>query len=345
MNAPLTNTKGFGLAMAVWLAHDDYDAAAGIPTEHAGKNMISITSLLKPVRQLVLANRLPPSERQEDTADFIASRFGHAIHDSIEAAWTRGYAKALSRLGYPRKMIEKVRINPGPDELVDGVIPVYLEQRAFRSVVVDGVEIVISGKFDAVINGEVNDTKTTSAYTFVSGSKTEDYRIQMSAYRWLNPEMVTSDIGRIQHVFTDWQRSQAKINPAYPQDRIQEVKIELMGLAEIEAWIKSRIREIILNQSREEPDLVRCTPDELWMSPPQFKYYSDPKKAAEGGRSTKNFPNYPAAAAYANKQGKGVVITVESEPKACGYCPAFDLCTQKNEYPINQSPEDEQANA
>lgn len=337
-----SNTAGIGLALAVWLAHDEYSNGAA---EHPGKNIISATGLIKPVRQLILGNRVPASDRQVDVSDLISSRLGHAIHDSVETAWKNGYRQALALIGYPKKMIDLIRINPADDELFDGCIPVYLEQRFFRSIIVDGNEIVISGKFDQIIAGEVNDTKTTSAYTWINDSKTVDYQIQGSIYRWINPEKVTSDVMRIQHVFTDWQRALSKSNPNYPKSRLVEAKVELMSLQETETWIRNRIREIVLNQDKDEPDIVRCSDKDLWMSEPQFKYYSDPATAAKGGRSTKNFPNYPAAATYCNKAGKGVVVTVPSEPKACGYCAGFDLCTQKDEYEINQKSKEEPEDA
>jgi len=31
-------------------------------------------------------------------------------------------------------------------------------------------------------------------------------------------------------------------------------------------------------------------------------------------------------------QGKGVIKEVPGEPKACGYCPAYAACTQKDRY-------------
>lgn len=337
----LSNNTGIGMAMAVWLAHDDYDSGA---SEHEGKNLISATGLLKAVRQTVLSYRVPPQDRTADVTDKIASRLGHAIHDSVERTWANSYRPAMKLLGYPKRMIDMVRINPADHELGPDIMPVYLEQRGFRSVTVDGVEFVISGKFDQILDGEVNDIKSTSVYTYIKGSKELDYQLQGSIYRWINPDKITKDTMRIQHVFTDWQRAMIKTE-GYPQQRVVELVVPLLSLHETELWIKTRIRALLANQDLEEPEIVRCTPDELWMSPPQFKYYSDPKKAAEGGRSTKNFPNYPAAAAFANKAGKGIVITVDSEPKACRYCPAFDICSQKDEYPSNQVPEEETTNA
>ena len=335
----LTNNTGISLAMAVWLAHDDYDAG---DQSFPDKEVLSATALLKPTRQLVLSGRLTPEQREVDVADLISSRFGHAIHDSIEHAWSKGYAHAMRKLGYPERVIEKVRINP--DVVNDGDIPVYLEQRFFREIdsnVISGKfevnGVVISGKFDQIIDGQLCDTKTTSVYTYMNRTKEDDYRIQGSIYRWINPDKVTNDVMLIQHVFTDWQSSQAKTREDYPSSRIIEFPVELMSLKETENWILSKLREIQTNAQLPEPEIVRCTDKELWKSDPVFKYYSNPETAQNGGRATKNFPNYPAAASYRNKMGKGVVVTVPGQVKACGYCPAFPICTQKDEYNHDRS--------
>lgn len=327
MNVQITNTNNLSLAMAVWLAHEDYTDGSD---EHPGKDVISVTTLLKPVRQLVLSHRLPPQERIVDLVDLIPSVLGRAIHNSIEDAWRQGYHQAMRKLGMPKKLIEKVRINPQDHELQadPGIVPIYLEQRYFREI--DG--IIISGKFDQIINGELNDTKTTSVYTYMHNTKEEDYRLQGSLYRWINPEKVTSDQIRIQHVFTDWQRSASRTQKNYPPHRVVEKVIQLLTLEETEAWIRARIREIIRNQDLPEPEIVRCSEKDLWRSDPVYKYYPDAKKAQEGGRSTKNFDDLAEANMHLNQMGKGVVITVPGVVRACSYCPAFELCSQRLEY-------------
>ena len=325
----ISNNHDFGLAMAVWLAHDEYDNGS---TDHPGKNVISATSLLKPTRQIVLSARLTPSQKTPDVADVIASSLGTAIHDSIEHAWITGYKKALARLGYPDKAIAKIKINPDPATVMEDDIPIYLEQRKFRSIFIDNHEIIISGKFDQIIDGEINDTKTTSVYTFLKGSSNDKFAKQGSIYRWLDPKIVTSDIMRIQHFFTDWKRADSKINPDYPKHKIAEKKLQLLGLSEIERFIETKLREIIRNQDLPEEDLVRCTNEELWISDPVWKYYSDPAKAAAGGRATKNFDSAAAAYSYRSSKSKGVVVPIAGQVKACGYCPAFEICTQKDEY-------------
>jgi hypothetical protein len=325
----LTNKAGFGLAMAVWLAHDEYTSGQ---EEHPGKDVISATTLLKPTRQLILGNRMPDSQVELDVADLIPSSIGTAIHDSIEHAW-HNYEGAMKRLGYPQKVIDRVRINP--ETVEDGTLPVYLEQRYFREVEINGNPVIISGKFDQIIDGELNDTKTTSVYTYIHNKKEEDYVLQGSIYRWINPDKVTSDIMRIQHVFTDHQRSQIGIQQGYPEHKVAEFKVQLMEPRETERWIKNKIHEILENQNKPEPEIIRCSDKDLWMTDPVYKYYSDPATAAKGGRSTKNFPNYVAAAAHCKKAGKGVVITVPGTPKACAYCRGAPLCTQRLEYNLD----------
>ena len=323
----LTNQTGLSLALAVWLADDDYSSGAD---QFPGQMVISATTLLKPIRQTVLAQRVPAQDATGDVSERMRSKLGHAIHDSIEKAWSKGYARALKRLGHPDRMIDKIRINP--ETVEPGTLPVYLEQRAYRPITVNGHEVIISGQFDQVINGELNDTKTTSVFTWIKGSKDEDYRLQGSIYRWLSPEKITSDLLRIQHVFTDWQGFKARTDPSYPPRPMVEHTLELMSLADIESWIRSRIRDLMANDPLPEPQVLRCTDKELWRSDPVFKYYADPTKASAGGRATKNFPNYPAAASYRNAQGKGAVVTIPGKVRACSYCAAFPICKQKDEY-------------
>jgi hypothetical protein len=325
MKATIKNQNGMSLAAAVWLAHDTYDNGASAAPE---QDTISVTTLLKPTRAFILAQQVDPNDESQmlDVTDMIPSRLGHAIHDSIEDAWRNGYRNSMAKLGYPQKAIDAVRINPETD---DGTIfPVYLEQRFFREI--DGV--IISGKFDQIINGDLVDTKSTSVWAYMNGSKLEDYILQLSIYRWINPDKVTSDVAYIQHVFTDWQRNQVGTNPNYPKYRVTEIKVELMTIGQTERWIRTKLADIRKNGPLKQEFMVRCTDKELWKSEPQYKYYADPAKAELGGRSTKNFDSFHAADKHRKDAGKGVVVTKPGEVKACPYCKAFSVCEQKDEY-------------
>lgn len=140
------------LPLAVFLATDDYDYD---PTA------ISATALMKPIRQLILTKRVNPEDNPIDIAGLVSSRMGSAIHAAIEKAWLNP-KQALKALGMPAKLADNVMINPSKPilELNPNAIPVYMEQRAYKQV----GKYKVSGKFDFVAEGRVQDFKSTSTY-------------------------------------------------------------------------------------------------------------------------------------------------------------------------------------
>lgn len=343
----LTNNAGINLVLAAWLAHDDYDY-------QSAPNYISGTGIMKPLRHMILPKRVPAESRSTDVEDLIASSLGSSIHDSVEKAWQPGnIERNLKKLGYPDKVIERVLINPTDVELdaANDPIPVYLEQRMYRTITVNGITFIIGGKYDGITEGIVNDTKSTSAYSWMFGGKDGDYQLQMSIYRWIdqkgygtlhvdedgNPHLldpfrprITDGYGRINFVFTDWQKMQAKSNPAYPQRRVEQKEINLLEPDEVEAILKEKLRLFLKFKDAPESEIPHCTPEELWQSDPVYKYYSNPAKT--DGRATKNFDDLAEASRFKAEKGKGTIITVPGKPKRCEYCDAFEVCTQKDQY-------------
>ena len=318
----MTNITGIGLPLAVWLASDDYDFSP----DHRS---ISATSLLKPVRQILLRERLT-KETQEtpDITDFIAPRLGTSIHDGIEKAWVKHYQSSMRKMGHPQHVIDRIRINPTPEELKKSneILPVYLEQRGSK----DFKDYSISGKFDMVIDGELHDFKTTSVYTMIKGSSDQNYCLQGSLYRWIHQDKITSDYITINFVFTDWQRSMARSQDNYPDQRVAEHRVKLMSLDETETWIRDRIRILEAHADKPEAELPLCSDSDLWRSPPVWKFFSNPAKT--DGRCTRRFDTKTEAYAHQAQAGKGVVIEEKGKVKACSYCPAFTICSQKDLY-------------
>jgi hypothetical protein len=111
---------------------------------------------------------------------------------------------------------------------------------------------------------------------------------------------------------------------------VETKHLPLMSLQETEAWVANKLRLIEQYSMSPESEIPHCTDEELWRSEPQFKYYADPAKTS--GRSTKNFPTLAEANLHMSQAGKGIVITKPGEPKRCGYCSAFEGCTQKDQY-------------
>ena len=70
----ITNEQDIALPMAIWLLNDEYDYIDN-------PNYISVTTLMKPIKQIVLAQRVPAEKKEFDIADLIASRMGTALHE------------------------------------------------------------------------------------------------------------------------------------------------------------------------------------------------------------------------------------------------------------------------
>ena len=325
----ITNKFDISLPLAVWLLDDDYDYQS-IP------NYISATTLLKSTKQIILSKRVEKDTMEMDVSDRIAAKFGTAVHDSIEKAWRNSGSRAMKLLGYPDHIADNIMINPEKETLAKNpnAIPVWIEQRAYREVVINGVTYTVGGKFDKVLDGRLFDTKTTSVWTYLKGSKDEDYGKQGGIYKWLNPDKITSDHIFIQFVFTDWQKAMTRTSEGYPQCKVMEHPVLMPSDNEIHDFIVDKLTELSRLWDAPEDKLPDCTDKELWRSEPTYKFYLDPEKAKDpNARATKNNDTLAEAQAYqASKGGRGVIVTKPGEPKACEYCPAFNVCKQKDAY-------------
>lgn len=321
----ITNKHGIDLPLAVWLLQDGYKSGAA---DAPPGELLSVTTIMRPTRQLILQRKVDTSKETIDLSDLIASRRGHAFHDSIERAWTEGnWRKAMAQMHYPQSIIDKVIINPGPKDDLDGKIPIYLERRGFKVF----EDVVITGQLDFLMNKAYRDFKSTSTYAWTSGNKDQDYILQGSMYRWLMPDLIQDEVMRIEFIFTDWQKFAAK-NPKYPQAVIQHREYPLMSIKDTETWIHDKLAEIRTNARKPQSSMVRCSEKELWRGEDRYKFFLNPETAKAGGRSSKNFDKASEAELYRQEKGKGVVVKVPGEVKACLYCPAFSVCEQRKEY-------------
>lgn len=334
------NETGVSLSMAAYLATDHYDH---LP------NTLSATKLLKPIRQTILAARVPAEAQKVDILSLWKSRVGTSIHDGVERVWTGNhYRTAMQRLGYPEDVVKRVVVNSrealeayGYDErsfsgvtLHEGSLPqnpihVFMEIRGFR----EFMGHTISGKFDFVGAGKLEDVKSTGVFTWIYDNKSEDYQLQGSIYRWLHPKVILEDYMHIQFVFTDWKAFEAKTNKNYPPRPMEKLEIPLLNLTDTEDFVAAKLRQYDLLKAADEDQIPECNDQELWRKPATWKYYRDPQALAQGKRSTKNFDTSAEAYARLQKDGnKGIVKEVPGEVVACKYCNAFPVCSQKDKY-------------
>lgn len=320
--ANYTNTTGIALPLAAFLASDDYDYQEG---------HISVTTLLKSVRQIVLGFRQTPDSIKYDIADLVSSRMGSAIHTAIEDVWTnpRKIVKALKSLGYPDAVISRIIVNPSEERLAAAgpmAIPVYLERRSVLEI--EGFKV--SGKFDFVAEGRVEDFKSTSVYGYMNQTNAQKYILQGSLYRLLNQDIITQDTLRINYVFTDWSKASARKDSRYPQSRTLSQVYPLMSIPDSENYVRTKLIQVKQLSNTAEEHLPKCTDEDLWRDSAVYKYYKNPEKLT---RSTGNFDTYAEALTRYNADGSvGVIKEVKGKVKACKYCKVAAICTQKDEY-------------
>ena len=313
-----TNLNDVPLALAVWLVSDNYDG-------HSKRDKyISVTSLLKSVRQIVLTNRVKQAGTNltNDVMDQVSSSIGSAIHDAVERSWIKDYKGALHKLGYPKHIIDRVKINPTEDELTEGTLPIYIEQRVEKTI--NGW--VVSGKYDFIVDGQIQDLKTTGTYSWTKGKNDNKYIMQGSMYKWLNPTIITKNTMAVNFVFTDWDAFTTRDN--YPKSRIESKTLDLLSVFATEEFIKTKLEEIDFYLDKPESEIPLCNSEDLWLSESTYKYF---KKGVVGDRSTRTFDSYKEAQERLISDGStGIIVEHKGKAKACAYCPASSICSQSN---------------
>ena len=321
----LTNNNNIHLAMAVFLAHDEYDY-------NDDPKHISTTGLLNSTRQIIMSGRVTEKISEYDISDFIPAGLGNAVHNAIENAWMHGnHIKALKKLGYSDKMIERVVINPDPKNLPNNAIPIYIEQRSVKEI--DGYKI--SGKYDFVGDGELVDHKTTGTYGYIKGDNDEKHRLQGSIYRWLNPDIITADYMVINYFFTDWSKLEyiKRKDKGYPASRVIAHKIQLLSLEDTEAFIRAKLADFNTFKDKIDSEIPLCTKRELWQGDTVYKYFKNPAKKS---RATKNFDNYDEAQTRLLKDGSvGVIDIIPGKVQRCKYCIGAAICSQAKQLIID----------
>ena len=312
-----TNNNGIELPLAVFLMYDKYDY-------DERPNVLSATGLMKPLRQLVLAKQYPAEAKKVDIADLVHSRMGNAIHKGCEIAWTDldTIKKALKLFGMSEDAIDNIKINPA--FVKHGETPIYVEQRVEKQTINN---FIISGQYDLVLDGELNDFKSTSVWAYIYGSNVDNYIKQGSIYKWLSPDKITSDYVHIHYIFTDWSPAKAREKPKnYPQFKAVSKKYPLWGNEETVNWIMNKVEAYIASANLPQEELPECTKEELWAEDTKYKHYKDSSstRATNGGVHT----SMDDALKFQAQKGGGIIKTIPGEVKACRYCSVVGICTQ-----------------
>jgi hypothetical protein len=232
----------------------------------------------------------------------------------------------MQSMGYPDKLIDRVRIDPTDQDLLDApdIVPFYMEQRASKKV----GKWTVTGKWDFIGEGRVQDYKTASVWSYKNQVNADKQIKQGSIYRWLDQKKITQDQMDIHHIFMDWKAGMTKTDPTYPPQRFHKQTFNLMTVRETDRFIRTKLDLIDEHWKTPEDQLPLCSDEDLWRSTPVFKFYKSGDINAK--KSTKNFDVLADARMHQATVGFGAIKEVPGRVKACGYCAGFALCTQKD---------------
>ena len=312
-----TNKHNLPLAIAVWLANDNYDYSNQ-------EKCISVTTLLNTAKSVILSGRCT-GDTLIDVYDNVSSAFGTAIHESIDAVWTDDIkrSKALKALGYPNKIIDRIKINP--ENIDEDTIPIFTEKRSTKEL--NGW--TISGKFDFVGEDTLFDFKTAITWCYTSPIMHKKYLEQLSIYKWLNKNIIKDDNGNIIFIFTDWSALTASFGKNYPPLKIKEKSFNLMNNKEVEEFISNKLDLIDTQINLDQSEMIPCSEEELSITT-KYKYYKNPNSLT---RATKVSENYWELENRKIKDGNvGIIKTFKGKAYGCRFCNAKEICDQAKEY-------------
>jgi len=281
-----TNKHDFPDFVVQWLENDDYDY---------DENTLSATTLMQPSRMHALKNKYH-DQLEIDVSDVIASRYGTAIHDSVE----------------------KVNLKN------------CVQEKRLRKGVMNKI---ITGKFDILkeidsTRHELIDIKSTSVWSFIYGSNEEEHIKQLSIYRWLanNNSYTVIQRAKIWMIFTDWSKAKALQDPKYPQTRIVVKEIDLWAEEETLKYIGLRIALFNTVSQLDEKDMPLCTDEELWAEADKWALIKEGNK-----RALKVFETEAKAVDHQESLPGNLKYNVVHRPggvKRCKYCLVRKFCSQ-----------------
>lgn len=281
-----TNKNNFPEYVTKWLAKDSYDYE---------ENVISATTIINPVRVWYLSKKFK-DEIEVDYDELIASRYGTALHDSVE------------------------------NTEIEGAIQ---EQRLYTDI----DEMKISGKFDMLLEIEKDvykliDIKSTSVWGYIFDKKNEDYIKQLSIYRYLGEKNGYNiiDEADIWMMFTDWSKSRAKQSPTYPNTRVKIKNIKLWDIETTEKFLKERIKQF---KEATDDNIPDCDDEELWKKDDVFAVMKKGRISAVSLETTEELA-LSKMEWYKDNKKNGIYYIDKRLGKVgrCEYCQCSEFCDQ-----------------
>lgn len=261
----------------------------------------SVTTLLKPVREILL-NRRHNAELEQDCSDMIWLLFGKAVHAILE------------------------QYSVGASEFAEERLTVTLENGYTISGIIDLYDID---------KAEVVDYKTASAWKVIYKDY-EDWRKQGLMYAWLlRKNDLPCDAVIFYAILKDWNRTKAKVDSSYPQSPVVKVEFNIKVLNEIDEFIRKKIDKIIYYEDKTDSELPLCSQEERWNDGDTYAIMEKGKKKAKRVlNSLQEAEEWKSA-----NGGDYIEIRKGTDKKCVDYCLCCTKCDYWKEHYNNEKGE------
>lgn len=256
---------------------------------HNKKGCYSATTLLKGTCETILSKR-HFDEIKVDASDLIWAVFGTAVHAIFENQ---------------------------KDETF---------KEEFFSV--DVSKSKVTGRVDSydMANETLNDWKTASVWK-IQFEDFDDWRKQGLIYAWLMKQNgLKVKQCRFIALLKDHSKSKARFDASYPQSPVYVYEFEVTDkdLAEIEKFIKEKVKQFEEAEKIADKDLTPCTPGERWATKDTWAVMKKGRKTA-----LKLCDSEEEAKELISIKGGDYIEFRQGESKKCldGYCSCRNFCS------------------
>jgi len=290
----LTNKNNLPEALLKAMQNDPYDK---------GDSDFTATSLIKPARIVVLERR-HHHEMEEDAEDGLYRLYGQVAHTILERANMADLA----------------------------------EKRYFATFNVGGMDYRVSAQMDtlSMVDGILSDFKFTTAWGFKRDQAPKaDWVAQLNIQLELMRRNGQDASGlQIIGLLRDYQLSQAKSDPNYPQSPVATHAIPMWSREQTTAFITMRIAAHVDARAA----LPECSPEERWAKPDTWAVIKNGQKRAINGGVCLSLEG--AEAVKAKTPGTFIQVRPGESVRCASYCSVAKFCTQfarENNKPTSES--------
>jgi len=285
------------------------DYLAGLKKNYDFK--ISATALNKPTQESVLLKRHSHEIWVNPLKDCWHSMMGNVVH------WVLEKYAALD-----------------PDNVT--------EFRLGCDIEVDGKICHIHGKFDLYVrsSNKLQDWKLTSASSMAYPKVHYEMQLNILRYILLKNGWVVKELEDV-YLFPHLDKTKLRME-GYPQHNALTVSVQKMPIADVEEYIKDRLRAQLTEKDKPDSELTPCTNEERWIRTSEWLVYTRKKGGRKG--EVQDFSSRSAHRAQTKKElvawrkDKGIAKDdvkykkLEGDPKHCEYCQARFFCRQNLAY-------------